>query len=382
MQTERPTTARQGPPEHQKYKRLVGFDVARALAVFGMVIVNFKLVMGSGAGGAATAGPNWLVWLAGLLDGRAAATFVILAGVGISLMTHRARQSGDAAALAERRRGLVKRAIFLLCFGLLYTPLWPADILHFYGLYILIGTALLSAADRTLWLTALALAALFLVLLLVGDYDAGWDWDTLYYTDFWTAAGMVRHLFFNGFHPVLPWAAFLLVGIWLGRREMGDPRVGRRLLAGGLASTLLAEAASHLLTIWLPALLPEANPADIRELCATAPMPPTPLYLLSAGGTAVALIAACVFLSERLRAATWLLRPLTHTGQLALTLYVGHVVVGMGLLEGMGRLEGQSLPVALGSALVFCAAGVLFATGWRRFARRGPLEWVMRRLTG
>ena len=74
----------------------------------------------------------------------------------------------------------------------------------------------------------------------------------------------------------------------------------------------------------------------------TAPMPPAPLYLLSAGGTAVALIAACVFLCERLRTATWLLRPLTHTGQLA----------------------------------------VLCATGWRRLARRGPLEWVMRRLTG
>lgn len=368
---------RKGLPKHQKNKRLIGFDVARGLAVFGMVVVNFKLVMG-----ADTAGPSWLVWLVGLLDGRAAATFVILTGVGISLMTRRARQSDDSAALAERRRGLVKRAAFLFCFGLLYTPVWPADILHFYGLYILMGVALLSVTDRTLWLTALALSAVFLVLLLVGDYDAGWDWDTLHYTDFWTAAGMVRHLFFNGFHPVLPWAAFLLVGIWLGRREMGDPRVRRRVFTSGVAATVLAEAASHLLTIWLPILFPEADPADIRYLCGTAPMPPTPLYLLSAGGTAMALIATCIYLCERLRKADWLLRPLTHTGQLALTLYLGHVVVGMGLLEGIERLEGQSLPMALGSALLFCAAGVLFATGWRRFARRGPLEWVMRRLTG
>ena len=64
-------------------QRQYGFDVARGLAVFGMIIVNFKIAMG-----AETAGPSWMVWLVGLLDGRAAATFVILAGVGMSLLTH------------------------------------------------------------------------------------------------------------------------------------------------------------------------------------------------------------------------------------------------------------------------------------------------------
>ena len=60
--------------------RVIGVDVARAAAVFGMVVVNFKTVMV-----VESAGPDWLVWMTGLLDGRAAATFVVLAGVGISL---------------------------------------------------------------------------------------------------------------------------------------------------------------------------------------------------------------------------------------------------------------------------------------------------------
>jgi uncharacterized membrane protein YeiB len=169
--------------------------------------------------------------------------------------------------------------------------------------------------------------------------------------------------------------------MWLGRREMGVPGVRYRVFAAGLAATILAELASHLLTTWMLAHFPDANPTDLRDLCGTAPMPPTPLYLLSAGGTAIALISLCLSLADRFSSATWLLRPLTSTGQLALTLYVAHVVVGMGLLEALGRLEHQSLPLALGSALMFCAAGVLFATVWRRFARRGPLEWVMRRIT-
>ncbi len=37
--------------------------------------------------------------------------------------------------------------------------------------------------------------------------------------------------------------------------------------------------------------------------------------------------------------------------------------------------------VATGSAAVFCAAAVVFAHLWRRRFRRGPLEWVMRRIT-
>ena len=61
-------------------KQIVGYDLARALAIFGMVVVNFKIVMGAGQNG-----PAWLVSSVGLLNGRAADTFVVLAGVGLPL---------------------------------------------------------------------------------------------------------------------------------------------------------------------------------------------------------------------------------------------------------------------------------------------------------
>ena len=79
------------PDALRSRKRIVGYDFARALAIFGMVIVNYKIVMG-----AEKAGPHWLLDVFGLLDGRAAATFVVLAGAGISLMTQRARLAHDA----------------------------------------------------------------------------------------------------------------------------------------------------------------------------------------------------------------------------------------------------------------------------------------------
>ncbi len=362
-------------PKHQT-SRQIGFDVARALAVIGMVIVNFKVVLGADKYGA-----DWLIWLVGLLDGRAAATFVILAGVGISLLSRRARQDNDAWALAEKRKTLVKRALFLLCFGLVYAPVWPADILHFYGVYLLIGAAMLNASNRKLWSLAVVTALGFVLLLLFFDYDKGWNWSTLHYEGFWTFPGMIRHLFFNGFHPVVPWTAFLLVGMWLGRQDLTLSVIRKRLLVWALCAVVAGETISHFLTTHMLTAFPEADPADIIGLCGTAPIPPMPLYLLSGGGSAIAVIVLCTMVTERFDRLSGLFRPLVATGQLALTLYVAHVVVGMGLLEAIGSLEDQSITMALFSAMCFFTASMAFALLWRRYFKHGPLEWAMRTIT-
>ena len=62
-----------------KNDRLEGLDLARFLAFVGMVIVNFKIAMG------AETGDGVLNLLTIALEGRAAATFVVLAGIGLGL---------------------------------------------------------------------------------------------------------------------------------------------------------------------------------------------------------------------------------------------------------------------------------------------------------
>jgi uncharacterized membrane protein YeiB len=106
-----------------------------------------------------------------------------------------------------------------------------------------------------------------------------------------------------------------------------------------------------------------------------------PLYVLSAGATAVFVVVLCLVLADRHGAAAWL-SPLVATGQLALTNYVAHVVVGMSVLEGLGWLGGQTLPLAFASAVVFCVGAAVFSQLWRKRHARGPVETVMRRLTG
>ncbi len=355
-------------------QRLLGYDVARAIAVFGMVVVNFKIVMG-----ATDKGPDWLVTAVGLLDGRAAATFVILAGVGISLLSRRAHLSGDAALVSTVRLVVLKRALFLFVVGLLYTPIWPADILHFYGVYLAAAAFLLTATDRRLLITAVVAIIVFVVFILVFDYEAGWDWSTLEYHGLWTPAGMARHLFLNGFHPVFPWLAFLLYGMWLGRRRMAERGTQLRVLLAGVIVAALAHLASLLA---IRGAIAAGSDADVSiALLGTAPMPPMPLYLIEAGGTATTLISLCLLATGQERPG-FMTRVLAWTGQLALTLYVAHVVLGMGVLEIMGRLEEQTLGFALGYAALFCLASIVFAAMWRRCFTRGPLEQLMRAITG
>ena|GEM_PF-871557 len=101
-------------------ERIIGIDIARALAVIGMIIVNFKVVLGEN-------GLSWVKSFASAFEGKAAATFVVLAGVGLALMTNSALRNNDSQKLKTAKIKISKRASFLFIVGLSYIVIWPAD---------------------------------------------------------------------------------------------------------------------------------------------------------------------------------------------------------------------------------------------------------------
>lgn len=356
-----------------KQSRIIGYDFARALAVLGMVIVNFKLVMH-----ASNAGPKWLTWSVSLLEGRAAAMFVILAGIGLSLLSTRARHSDSNDQKRQTQVQILKRGLFLFVFGVLYSPIWPADILHFYGLYLSIAALLLYVPDRQLLWWAGGFIATFTVMILVFNYETGWDWDTLEYTDFWTFSGMLRHMFFNGFHPVFPWTAFVMIGMWLGRQDIRDLQFQQRLIMLCLVGLMIAEVSSaFLISVSTESLGAE----DAAGLFSRDMIPPMPFYILSASSSAIIVIVLSVRFTEQFQQASWL-QPFIFTGQLALSIYVAHVLIGMGLMEVFGWFDGQSLLISVIYASAFYVVAVILAYWWRQHFKRGPVEWIMRRITG
>src|SRR4051794_16562163 len=188
--------------------RVAGYDVARSLAVLGMMVVHFSLVLA-----ADRSGPPWLAEVLGFLDGRAAATFVVLAGVGVTLLSRRAAADVDPQALAGVRATLVRRGLFLLVVGFSNLCIWPGDILRVYGVSLLLAARLVDATGRRLLLGASGYAVGFVLLFLALDFEKNWDWPTLTYHGLWTPTGLVRNLFYDGFRSVLPWTGFVLFGM-------------------------------------------------------------------------------------------------------------------------------------------------------------------------
>ena len=355
-------------------RRIIGIDVARALAVIGMIIVNFKVVFGEN-------GQNWVKLIASVFNGKAAATFVVLAGVGLALMTNSAIKNNDQAKLKIARIRILKRALFLFIIGISYIAIWPADILHFYGVYMAIIILLLTSKQKTIVISAISFIVVFPILLIFWNYETGWNFETLDYHGFWTIKGFIRNLFFNGFHPVIPWTAFMLFGYWYGKQDLHNDKFVKKTFWIGSIIFISIQVLSFISI----SLLSEGNQEVAKELTdiiGTNPMPPLPIYMLNGIAVAFSIISACILISKRFES-SFIIDALNKTGQLALTFYVAHVIIGMGIIEAIdpNKMGNYSIEFSVIYALVFSVFCVIFAVIWRKHKEYGPLEWIMRKIT-
>lgn len=356
-----------------KKERILGFDFARGLAILGMVFVNFKVVM-------TPESDAFLYSSLNLLSGKAAALFVVLAGVGMSLMYKGAQRKNDSALKHKVKHSLLKRAEFLFVVGLSYYSIWPADILHFYGVYMLIGVALLSAPKKLLLGLSAFIIVAYSILLLFFNYETGWDLVNLEYLDFFTLNGFFRNLFINGFHPVFPWVAFMLIGIWVGRLNFKERKVVNKVSVISAVVYLVFKGISMLLLLDAGNL--SAKEADeLLFLFSTEPMPPMFFYMITASSLAILIISLSIKFTNRF-SQTLFVKQMVSTGQLALSNYFFHVIIGMlGLQLFLGEIEQTlSIKFAFFYALFFNIALVVFSHLWRKKFERGPLEWMMRKL--
>ncbi|CAL9337608.1 hypothetical protein SUDANB1_00194 [Streptomyces sp. enrichment culture] len=110
--------------------RLIGVDLARGLAVFGMYAAH---------GGPDPAQGGLAGHLMELAHGRAAALFAFLAGFSIMLITgRRTPKTGRAARQAIARVVIRALVLLVLCTALTLTGTPVEVILAFYGLYFLL----------------------------------------------------------------------------------------------------------------------------------------------------------------------------------------------------------------------------------------------------
>ncbi|MEU7169640.1 DUF418 domain-containing protein [Streptomyces morookaense] len=390
-----PSPARTGDGEGRRTGagRLVGVDLARGLAVFGM----FAAHVGPDPSTGGTTG-----FLMELSHGRASALFAVLAGFSLVLMTgRRVPKTGRDGQVAVARILIRSAVLLVLGTALTMTGTQVEVILAYYGLYFVLALPLYRLGARTLaWLAAGAALVLPQALYLVQDSISSGTWaervaahDPLARIS--GTDGLVD-LFFTGSYPVLTWMPFVLAGMAVAKLDLGSRAVLRRLAAAGGALAVLGYGGSWLalnlfhsisaavgavgdgpvMSAWWSDAVGDPTGDTPAWLLVAAPHSETTPSILGNTGVALLVLAACIVAADalpRFRRAAW---PVVAVGRISLTAYVLHIAAIWAL--GIGDVPGSPLPVLLG----FVAAFMLLAVVWLRFFQRGPLEYLMYKVTG
>ncbi|WP_240436392.1 DUF418 domain-containing protein [Streptomyces sporangiiformans] len=377
--------------------RLVGVDLARALAVFGMYIVHIGPPLSATTGVA-----SWIRYIA---DGHSSVLFATLAGFSLMLIAGR-REPKTGLAGRQARARIAIRAVVLLVLGtVLAMEYGGVIILGFYGVYFLLALPLVRLRARTLAIIAAAFAlvtpqlAFALNSLLTSSVQESINaYDPLRRL---SEVG-VLDLLLTGFYPALTWMSFVIAGMALGRLDLSSGTVQKRLAALGASLTAAAYGMSLLLagSGALRSLAEDGSSSGSSGAMppASGSMPPdggsfpemSASFLLKAGphsgttfdiigsvGVAILVIVGATVAMDRLPRLRRLAKPVIAVGTMSLTAYVGHFLAQSALSVPAGTGAQQSwVPL-----LMFVLGATVFAAIWSRFFRRGPLEYLLNAAT-
>ena len=301
--------------------------------------------------------------------------------MGIALMTNRNEYS--FVEKIKLRNTILKRALFLFVAGLLLNFIWPADILHFYGCYMFIS-AFLVFLNRSnfLWLASLSIL-IFHFLIFIIPYETGWNIEKFQYKDFYTLNGFIRNTFYNGWNSIFPWIAYFFLGIFLGRLNWTEIKVQRKMFFIGLSLYLtvnIIQLISQHISISL----------ELREFINADYLPPFLPFIISTFGFGLMLISGFMYVGNKIGESK-LAKALASTGQMTLTHYVSHVTIGMFLFSTLVSkdlskdlaLQQPTDPIyVLLFSIVYFIFSYYFSKLWTKKFKNGPLETLMRRISG
>lgn len=364
------------PPPGAPRPRYVGPDVVRALALIGVVVMNFHgyFIIDGGEHSDATIWGRFFDPWTGPLSTRFAATFVLTAGVGVSLLTNRARRRRptNPSEIAAKRWTLVRRGLVLYAFGLAFYEIWSGSILPYYGAMFVVAAGLFLLA--TPWIVSIGIAAAVAGAAIewwgteraMGGHSTTW----LYNPPGGSPRGLVFNVFVNGTHPLLPWLIFLCAGIVIGRVLVRTTRWQPIAIVLGLTlfsfATLLSDG------------LRDNSPLS-NVLASNDPFDRGLLYTASALGTALVAFTVVYIVADRF-ADTRLVQLFAHAGQMSLTLYILHALVFNFVTHWHSWIQPGGLDVALTFAAGYWVVAIAAASVWHRRFGVGPAEWVYRKL--
>ncbi|WP_163509208.1 heparan-alpha-glucosaminide N-acetyltransferase domain-containing protein [Fodinicola acaciae] len=380
-----------------KAQRLIAVDATRGVALLGMMAVHSLY----------ESNPDGSPTLSfAIFGGRAAATFAVLAGVGIAFMTGRKRvplRSGPAVAT-----GLLVRALVIGAIGLFMgyaDARLAAVILPYYAVLFVLAIPLVFMPT---WLVAVVgvaaaggvpvLTHLWLPHLAVPSLDNPEFIDVIRHP-----VTILTELTITGEYPALSWLAYACAGIVVGRLSLQKIRVAVSLLGTGIvlaagaayASWVLLHQYGGLSQIWMAqpgSVWTAAETSEVLSLGADGTVPSSTWWWLAVDsphtgttpdmvgtiGAAMALLGAMLLLGHvglgYLRPVIRvLMAPLAAAGGMTLTFYTAHIWFLNSDYDVYSAGVGYTLQV-----IAVLAIGL----AWRATAGKGPLETLTSALSG
>jgi uncharacterized membrane protein YeiB len=346
-----------GPRRHISSRRIVGLDVARALAVFGMFGAHVGVV-------ADDVGSSPSTWL-GVVNGRSSILFAVLAGVSIALLSGRTVPVVGDDLVRARMRILVRAAWVFAIGGALQALGTDIDvILGVYAILFVLALPFLRWSPRRLFVAAAVLAVVTppVDLALVHFVEATDSFDKPFVT-----------LAVTGAYPALIWWTFILVGLAVGRCDVGSTRVRIRLLAAGVGLSVLGYGGGWLTTQWWTNGTPLdgdgfSERPDVWDpvwLTGAVPHSGTTFEIVGSVGFSLVVIAVCLIFADVARTLAF---PLAAVGSTALTLYSAQIIA----IWVLGDDYNDN-----GAWGAYVLVSLVATTAWKLLLGRGPLERLL-----
>lgn len=369
--------------------RLIGLDLFRAVAVFGMLVAHVGPSAWMAGAGFGDVHPEWEIF-----HSRMPAMFAFAAGLSLNLSA--SGPGGDRPAPASTLIRSALLAVIGIALTLLGTPV--AVILTFFAAWFVLVLPFRRWRARALLVAALTWAILgplasFLLRLAFGSPDnAAWD------------------LLVGGDYPAMTWMPFVLAGLAVGRMDLTAPRLRRGLMTwGGVllvvgyaipALVLTAGGAAQIMNSlpltrgrdaqqqFAAVFFSERGVTDLHHwLWLVAPAPHSGSWgdVLGCLGVCAVLLSILLRLgdaAEHARGRTGtcartLVSAIAPLGAMVLSVYAAHIVLMAVITATTGHsFRGGQSPLMLTGFTVVLA---VFSALWMRRFRRGPLEWALGR---
>lgn len=388
--------------------RIVGLDLARGLAIIGMITAHIaaqSFAEPSGIG-------DFFIEAS---RGRSSILFATLAGVSIAILTGRNVPYSGVPMVQARVRIFTRAAMLIVITGILALMNdMIALILAYYAAWFVLALPFTRWRPRNLFIAAGVMAVAgptahrFLNTLLSRlSMDGTGD-----------ANGFMVEVMHSGTYTGLVFMAFIFAGMGIGRLRIDVRRIQVILLAVGAVVSAAGYLGGYLTTnmilnrpevpvspistsvvdgsgssswmpgsgsssgtsgsnsiSWIPGgdsgLGPDWNPGyewpGLDAFSGAEPHSGTIFEALGSGGLAIAIIGFLLLTGSWLK---WVLYPLAAVGSMSLTAYSAHIILLWFKPGWVGTFDAHPWLITVGSLLLFC-------TLWKLAFARGPLEWLI-----